>query len=70
MTTQEIDLVLNGDPQRTTAGNVAQLLVQFGLETPRVAVIQNGEIVPKGDFESRRLADGDTVEIITIIGGG
>ncbi len=70
MTPLPIDLVLNGDPQETTAGTVSQLLADLGLETPRVAVIQNGEIVPKGDFGTRRLARGDTVDIITIIGGG
>jgi thiamine biosynthesis protein ThiS len=70
MTPPSIDLVVNGDPQITSAGSIAQLLAEIGLETPRVAVIQNGEIVPKGDFESRRLAQGDTVDIITIIGGG
>lgn len=35
-----------------------------------IAVERNGEIVPKGSYESTVLAGGDVVEIVSFVGGG
>jgi len=70
MKTRTMQITLNGDPAETAAATVAQLLDELELLVPRVAVVQNGEVVPKADFPSRQIATDDVIDIITIIGGG
>ncbi|WP_394925576.1 sulfur carrier protein ThiS [uncultured Robinsoniella sp.] len=36
----------------------------------RIAVELNGEIVPKGKFDSVVLSDADCLEIVSFVGGG
>ena len=36
----------------------------------RIAVECNSEIVPRGQFDQRLLADGDRLEIVVAVGGG
>ena len=38
---------------------------------PRVVVVErNEEIVPKNEYDSTKLSEGDVIEIVTFIGGG
>lgn len=37
---------------------------------PGVAVAVNGEVVPRSEWESRAVGDGDEVEVLAAIGGG
>jgi sulfur carrier protein len=48
----------------------AQLIERLGLAGKRIAVERNGEIVPRSEFPSRALADGDRLEIVVAVGGG
>ena len=50
--------------------NVAVLLEQMQLGGKRIAVECNGEIIPRGQFDQRLLADGDKLEIVVAVGGG
>ena len=47
-----------------------ELLEQLELAGKRVAVERNGEIVPRGEFSRRSIADGDKLEIVVAVGGG
>ena len=47
-----------------------QLLATLGLGGKRIALERNGEIVPRGEFASRSIADGDKLEIVVAVGGG
>lgn len=49
---------------------VRELVVHLGLGEGPVAVEQNREIVPRAEHASRRLADGDAIEIVHFVGGG
>ncbi len=49
---------------------VRELVAHLGLGEGPVAVEQNREIVPRAEHASRRLADGDTIEIVHFVGGG
>ena len=49
---------------------VEQLLGEIGLDTRKVAVERNLEIVPKSNYAGISLDDGDRLEIIHFIGGG
>ncbi len=50
--------------------NVAELVAALGLETRKVAVERNLEIVPRSLHAATPVFDGDRFEIVTFIGGG
>lgn len=54
----------------TPETTIRQLLVANRLEGRRVAVELNEEIVPRSQHGTRRIRDGDRVEIVHAIGGG
>lgn len=64
-------VVINGDARALPEGfRLTELLTQLDLPRDRIAVERNRMLVPRRDFESCRLADGDEIEIVTIVGGG
>jgi sulfur carrier protein len=50
--------------------SITELLEQMQLGNKRIALERNGEIVPRGQFNQRMLADGDKLEIVVAVGGG
>ncbi len=50
--------------------SVAQLLDRLGYDRQRIAVEVNRVVVPRPNHPGRRLANGDAVEIVTLVGGG
>ena len=62
---------MNGEARsEITAGDVAALIAELGLDGRKVAVERNLEIVPKSLYAATPLADGDRIEIVHFIGGG
>ncbi len=51
---------------------VAELLDIVGVKFREVglAVAVNGEVVPKSEYALRRIGEGDSVEIVQLVGGG
>ena len=47
-----------------------RLLARIGLDTRKVAVERNMEIVPRSTYADTALAAGDALEIVHFIGGG
>lgn len=45
-------------------------LEQLGVNPRAVAVEHNGEIVPRAAYKAVTLQEGDTVEIVRMVGGG
>jgi sulfur carrier protein len=67
----QVDITLNGEPRSTADGlTVAALLDELGLTKRPLAVEVNRELVPKPRHAEQRLAQGDRVEIVTLVGGG
>ncbi len=66
-----VQVTLNGEA-RTLSGpaTVAGLLAEIGLDTRKVAVERNEEIVPRAAYAATILASGDRLEIVHFIGGG
>ena len=62
-------VMVNGEP-REAPDTVGALLVAVNAPLEGVAVAVNGEVVPRGERATRRLQDGDRVEIIRAVGGG
>lgn len=65
-------LVVNGEPTvlEPAPHNVEELLVSLKLPRERVAVELNGVIVTRAERAARQVKDGDTVEVVTLVGGG
>ena len=64
-------LTVNGEAREVPqAASVADLLDLLEVRAPRVAVEVNRAIVPRARHAEHRLADGDTIEIVTFVGGG
>lgn len=66
-----LQLTINGEARALpTPVSIAELLVQLGYDRRRIAVEVNQEVVPLALHAERRLATGDAVEIVTLVGGG
>lgn len=65
--------LVNGEHRSFSSGTtVAELIEELGHDPSGrgVAAALNGEVVPRGDWPTTAIADGDKVEILTAIGGG
>ena len=66
-----ISVTVNGEAREVPAPlTVADLLSTIGLDTRKVAVERNLEIVPRSTYAETELASGDALEIVHFIGGG
>ena len=64
-------VVVNGAEHELAPGtSIADLVRTLGLTSARVAVERNGRLVPRPEHERTELADGDRLEIVTLVGGG
>ncbi|MDX9912722.1 MAG: sulfur carrier protein ThiS [Phycisphaerales bacterium] len=62
---------VNEREERVAPGtSVAGLVERLGLSRTACAVEVNRELVPKRSHAERVLAEGDRVEIVTLVGGG
>ena len=68
--TQQINITLNGEPRHASAGSIAALVQEIGLDPAKVAVERNLVIVPRSTLADVMLADGDSLEIVHFVGGG
>ncbi len=64
-------VIINGEDRVIEpVTDVAALVALLGLETRKVAVERNLEIVPRSLHAATPVQDGDRFEIVTFIGGG
>jgi sulfur carrier protein len=66
-----MQVTVNGSPRDVPdAICVRALLDHLGLSTGPVAVEINREVVPRASHPTHRVAGGDTIEIVHLVGGG
>jgi len=66
-----ISITVNGSARTVQAGaSIIDLLRELGLESGRVAVERNREILPRSSWLETVLAEGDQFEIVHFVGGG
>lgn len=64
-------MIVNGEPTEVPPGEtVADLLRRLALSGRPCAAEINKRLVPKRGHSTRTLQEGDTVELVTLVGGG
>ena len=61
---------INGENMDAGGKSVAEYLNSAGYNLMRVAVELNGNIVPKAMYADTIFKDGDSVEVVSFVGGG
>ncbi len=65
-----MNITVNGESVTTTATTLTGYLDSIGIDSGRVAVELNEEIVPKKEYATTALKPGDRMEIVQFVGGG
>ncbi len=61
----------NGEPRAVPVGtSIAALLAELQMSPRQVAVEVNLQLVPRTHHAEHLLADGDRLEIVSLVGGG
>jgi len=64
-------IIVNGKPETLPdRATVADLIAHLDLRGSPCAVEVNKALIPKRRHESHFLEDGDTIEVVTLVGGG
>lgn len=64
-------IVVNGENLQAKSGTtVSDLLVALGMNSGRVAIERNLEILPRSAWTETRVESGDRYEIVQFVGGG
>ena len=67
----EIEIIVNGKCLSVPASiSVADLLVRLEIQQRAIAVEINQAIQPADGFAQRMLQNGDSLELVTLVGGG
>ena len=61
---------VNGAELDIAGKTVAQYLSTTSYDSKRIAVERNGDIVFKSQYDATILQDGDSLEIVSFVGGG
>ncbi|MEO1584374.1 MAG: sulfur carrier protein ThiS [Planctomycetota bacterium] len=68
---KSLEITVNGDPRTFDEPlTLRELIERLDLANAAVAAEVNKALVPRRDHDSTSLADGDTVELVTLVGGG
>jgi thiamine biosynthesis protein ThiS len=66
-----ITISVNGETRSAKAGaSVTDLLRELGLDSGRVAIERNLEILPRPQWTQTLITNGDKYEIVQFVGGG
>lgn len=66
-----MEVIINGHAQNVPDElTVKELVDHLGLGAGPVAVEVNREIIPRAEHANRKVATGDTIEIVHFVGGG
>jgi len=65
-------IFVNGEPREREGATVAELLADLGVETSArgVAVAVDGEVIPRAEWDERRVNEGERVEALSAMQGG
>ncbi len=66
-----LTITVNGEARQVGSSmTVRELIDDMGLKGRAVAVERNRQVVPRREHQTQCLGEGDTLEIVTLVGGG
>lgn len=66
-----VRFMLNGQPREATPGaRLSEVLDLLGVDSHRIAVERNREVVPRALHAEIVIAENDTFEVVHFVGGG
>ncbi len=64
-------ITINGHPKDIpNAGNIADIVGLFCKNSKHIMTEVNGSIIPNTDWAKTAVQDGDTIELVSFVGGG
>ena len=61
---------INGKELDAAGMTVSQYLDGTDYDRRRIAIERNGQILPKAQYDETILEDGDSIEVVSLVGGG
>jgi len=61
---------VNGEELAIAGKTVAEYLAKTDYDPKRIAIERNGDILFRSNYDSTVLKDGDSLEIVSFVGGG
>lgn len=61
---------INGESKDVAGMTLTVYLTTTQYDPKRIAIERNGDIVPKAQYSQTVLEDGDSIEIVSFVGGG
>lgn len=66
-----MNLFVNGEPHaHDGGGSIATLLSECGAQTGRVALMVNGAVIARGQWDKTTLNENDRIELLVFAAGG
>jgi sulfur carrier protein len=65
-----MEITVNGERREHAGTTLGALVAELGIRRDGIAVALNDDVVPRAQFESTALREGDRVEIIVAVAGG
>jgi thiamine biosynthesis protein ThiS len=66
-----VQIVLNGQPQDIPSGlTLLDLLTRLRIDPEKVAVELNRDIIRRAQWNSRKVEEGASIEVVQFVGGG
>ncbi|MGH9476721.1 MAG: sulfur carrier protein ThiS [Terriglobales bacterium] len=63
-------ITCNGRALEVAAATISELLAEMKITAARTAVERNRALVPQRLWPETRLAEGDAIEVVQMVGGG
>ncbi|MDA0691955.1 MAG: sulfur carrier protein ThiS [Nitrospinae bacterium] len=66
-----VKLTINGEEREIHSSNtVTELVEELKIVAPNIAVAVNHQVVPRSQYPTTAVQEGDTIEIVHAVGGG
>ena len=65
-----VSIHINGELRQVHARNLTELIQELTLSGRTIAIERNLEVVPKSQYATTMLSEGDRSEVVHMIGGG
>lgn len=63
-------VIINGEEKKADGMLLSDYVAQNEWKSERIAVEINGVVIPRSEYDITTLNDGDSVEIVSFVGGG